>query len=408
VCCQLGGSSPRGAGMEALQVATLRGICARYIEGSVTPLLTKLQDAQRHFDEQLRLLSEAVDRSAESQISCKPLSLDELRARIDRLERTAAQEGGPLASRGSALLEELWPELERRVPSHEQFDELVAQVARKADAKQVPCLSDFRDLEAIVGGKADSCSVATHSQMQRIAEKLDRKAQANKVPTLTQLHELTAVVERKANMASVPSISQFDELTALVERKTNPKNLPNPAHVQKLAAALERKADAEDVPTLAQIHELSLALQGKAAMGEVPTLAQFQELASRVPSLAQFDELATKVNRCSRELSQRGPSSFTGPRLPTAPPSAPTACAGGMPCAGATGGVVWLVPAAMDSGMPWDMSAAMQQPQTMPCPGVWAPTQPKSAAALSMEGQKPWGQQSCVGQGMPGSSAQPP
>merc|ERR1719444_688027 len=193
----------------------------------------------------------------------------------------------------------------------------------------------------------------------------------------------------------------------MVERKTNPKNLPSPAYVQKLAEALERKADVGDFPTLAQIQELSLALKEKAAIGEVPTLAQFEELASKVPSLAQFDELATKVHRCSRELSQRGrdgAGSFTGPRSPTAPPSAPAACAGGMPCTGAAGGVVWLVPAAMDSGVPWDMGTMQQlqpqmqpqpqqQLQPVPCPGVWAPSQPRSAAALSMEGHKPWGQQ---------------
>jgi len=348
--------------MEAVHVATLRGICARYIEGHLGPVLQELLRSQQQIETQLEALSQAAVRKTEHREAEERLAdlltkcntdLAEITAKVERLESGGGHTDNAIAA-----------------GSFEELSEALRQeLTQKADLNDVPTMEQFRDLAADVERKANFNQVVSSSQLQRISDKVDRKANTNRVPTMTQFQELSTVVEGKANIVSVPTVSQFDEFCGTVERKITACSLVNPAQIQKIAAALERKADLDQVPTRARVDELCISIE-KVVASEVPTLAQFKALAIRVDRTEQ---------EVKQEMKHRASIASCAGAVASTPAQSNSATAvgsnggmptnGGMHCGGAAN-VVWLVPAAMEPSQ-WESGYGQQQ--QLGCSGMWTP-----------------------------------
>lgn len=337
--------------MEAVHVATLRGICARYIEGHVGPVLQELLRSQQLVETQLESLTQTAVRKSDHSATEARLAdlvatcatdLAELATKVEHLESTGADGGA------SASLEELRQALEK-------------EFALKADLSELPSMEQFRDLSEELDRKANINQVPASAQLQRIAEKVERKANTSKVPTLTQFQELSALVESKANIQSVPTVSQFEDFCGTVERKISACSLVNPGQIQKLSAALERKADLDQVPTCLRVEELGNLLKKRAVAAEVPTLIQFKDLAIR-------------VERSEKDLMKQANAAASDPCVSCVgngalPPASPGNAMGtnGMH---SQANVVWLVPAAMGHEGQWGDNGYAQHGG---CNGMWAP-----------------------------------
>lgn len=337
-------------------MATLRGICARYIEGHVGPVLQELLRSQQQVEMQLESLAQTAMRKAEhreveerlnSLMAKCSADLADLAAKVEHVDHPP---GGTFGSCSS--LEELRQALGK-------------DLALKANLSEVPTLEQFSELAADVDRKANINQVPAVAQLQRIAEKVERKANTSRVPSLTQFQELSALVESKANMSSVPSVSQFDEFCGTIDRKIGASNLVSPAQIQKLSTALERKADADQVPTIARVEELGASVEARAVANTVPTLSQFKALATRVDRneqdvKARVAAAPPSCNTCAGGGGVAVPASSNGS-------NGSMGANGGMPCGNAAN-VVWLVPAPMDGQ--WDSGYG----QPMGCSGMWAPS----------------------------------
>eukprot|EP00747_Dinoflagellata_sp_TGD_P134469 gnl/TRDRNA2_/TRDRNA2_175319_c3_seq1.p1 gnl/TRDRNA2_/TRDRNA2_175319_c3~~gnl/TRDRNA2_/TRDRNA2_175319_c3_seq1.p1 ORF type:complete len:397 (-),score=81.11 gnl/TRDRNA2_/TRDRNA2_175319_c3_seq1:164-1354(-) len=238
--------------------------------------------------------------------------IEDLNRELRRLQATIARKVDE--STMQEHLQDFRSVLLRKVPTNEQFLELLAMVGRKADATAVPTNEQEQALW-------DSLSVAPAGRHQLMTTIRTNDDASSKVQE--QLHGLQASLRQKADVDRVPTIEQFHKLEDdMNERLRNLYAMrlldetlgATKKELHDISATVAKKANADSVPTNQDFHELQGALETQADKDESATREQVQTLRSTMHKQAdlekkttkdEFRELLTQTNEVRNEVLRK-------------------------------------------------------------------------------------------------------
>lgn len=203
-------------------------------------------------------------------------------------------------------------------PTLARFEDLVAEVGRKACSDSVPTLVQHEELRSLVASKAAIEDVPTCARFDDLVAEVDRKAGKITLPSITELRaELAEDVAKWRSHQQLEDELRLEDLRLKLELKANIADVPKRCDIEKLLSEQKDSADALRLELLSSraLDTLWAKLHLKANAAAVPTLDQFQELCVSVRTdyagaraLTELEKLEDTVRKHTSELELKADS----------------------------------------------------------------------------------------------------